>query len=72
LCSLTLQKSTKVTSSCKLTEMELICSCEGGDYILNSIHRFSRFSGELSFVSLLRNDVFEGKYQCVPLSRKLF
>jgi hypothetical protein len=71
-CSLTLNKLSKVSSSCQLTETELICRCEGGGYIINSIHQFSRLSGNLTFYSFLKNDVREGKYKCSPISRKLF
>ena len=72
LCSLTLNNSTKVKSSCSLSNTELHCTCSGGDYIIGSEHRFSRLSGNLTFISIKKNDIFEGKYQCTPIGKKLF
>ena len=72
LCALTLDKSTKINYSCTLNKTALQCNCKGGDYIKESVHIFSRLSGNLTFYSILKNDIFEGKYKCTPIAKKLF
>jgi hypothetical protein len=72
LCALTLNKSTKIEYSCTLSDTELQCKCKGGDYINDSIHTFSRLSGNLKFYSIKKNDVYEGNYKCTPIAKKLF
>ena len=72
LCALTLDKSTKIEYSCKLSDAALQCKCNGGDYIKESVHTFSRLSGNLTFFSFKKNDVYEGKYKCTPIVKKLF
>ena len=72
LCSLTLDKSIKIEYSCTLSDTALQCKCQGGDYIKNSVHTLSRLSGNLTFTSVRKNDVYEGKYKCTPITKKLF
>lgn len=71
-CALTLDKSIRVKSSCSLTDTELKCSCEGGDFIISSTHRFSRLSGDLTFISVTNDDVYRGRYKCSAVHKKIF
>lgn len=62
----------KATSDCEITETEMKCECQGGTLVTKSLHKFSRLSGDLTFFSVLKDDIFEGRYKCRPIKEKLF
>ena len=62
----------KVQYSCEMSESELSCSCNGGNFIQGSTHRLSRLTGKLTFISTLKNDVWFGNYSCKKVASNVF
>jgi hypothetical protein len=57
---------------CKTTDQEITCSCSGGNTIISSTVRLSRYTAIYNVVAILKDDVWQGTYQCRKLERKLF
>jgi hypothetical protein len=72
LCALTVSDETKknIVSSCNSNDHEVTCRCSGGDFFLSSNHRISRLTGKLTFLTVMKNDIRRGSYDCAKLSEK--